>query len=226
MSGSSGFLALVGGAEWSDGCDFDRDLLAASGADQVVIVPTAAAYEHPDALVERAIPWFASLGAQVQPVMALDRAGANDPAHTATVRDASFVYLPGPSAMHLRSVLMHSTLWDALVGAWQSGAVVAGSSAGAMALCDPMVDPRGGAFTVGLGMLSQLALIPHADTWSEDKLHRTLKLAPPGLPVVGVDERTAVLRGRDGSWRVAGAGSARVWVDGQQTGLEVLTTLR
>lgn len=226
MNGPSGLLALVGGAEWSEGCDFDRELLAASGAGHVVVVPTAAAYEHPEALVERAVRWFDSLGAEVQPVMAVDRAGANDAAHAATVREARFVYLPGPSAMHLRSVLMHSALWDALVAAWESGTAVAGSSAGAMALCDPMVDPRGGAFTVGLGLLKQLAVIPHVDTWSEDKLHRALKLAPQGLPVVGVDERTAVVRGHDGSWRVAGAGTARVWVDGQEAGLETLTTLR
>ena len=46
--------------------------------------------------------------------------------------------------------------------------MLAGSSAGAMVLCDPMVDPRGGAFTLGLGLLADLAVIPAHDHWSED----------------------------------------------------------
>ena len=57
----------------------------------------------------------------------------------------------GGSPMHLRSVLKGSAVLAALREAWRGGAVVAGSSAGAMVLTDPMVDPRGGALTVGLG---------------------------------------------------------------------------
>ena len=63
-----------------------------------------------------------------------------------------------------------------------------------------MVDPRGGALTLGLGLLDQLAVIPHHDTWSEDKAKRTLKIAPAGLPVAGIDERTALIRAPDGGW--------------------------
>lgn len=218
----SGILALVGGAEWRDGCDFDRDLLQASGAEEVVMLPTGAAYEHPERLVDTAAAWFAELGAKVRPLMVLARPDASDPGHLTAVREARCIYLAGPSPLHLRSVLMHSPLWDALVAAWQDGAALAGSSAGAMVLCDPMVDPRGGAFTLGLGLIQQLALIPHADTWSEDKRHRTLQLAPPGLPVVGIDERTALLHDPDGTWRAAGPGSVTVWLEGTERSLDVL----
>jgi cyanophycinase len=218
----SGVLALVGGAEWTAGCDFDRGLLEASDSDEVVILPTAAAYEHPDRVAADAATWFASLGAKTVPVMAVDRAGARDDAHVATVRSARFVYLSDGSPMHLRSVLMRSPLWDALVAAWHDGAVLAGSAAGAMVLCDPMVDPRGGAFTVGLGLLGQVGLVPRLDTWTEDKLHRTLQLAPAGLPVVGIDQRTAVLRDPDGAWRAEGAGGVTVWLGGDEVSLDQL----
>jgi cyanophycinase len=218
----NGSLALVGGAEWRDGCTFDRELLGASGSDEVVVLPTGAAYEHPGRVVEQATAWFADLGAKVRPVMVLDRPGASDPEHVTAVREARFVYLAGESPMHLRSVLMRTPLWDALGAAWNRGATVAGSSAGASVLCDPMVDPRGGAYTLGLGLIGQLALIPHADTWSEDKRHRTLQLAPKGLPVVAIDERTAVVRSPEGAWRASGTGHVHVWLDGQERDLSAL----
>jgi cyanophycinase len=218
----SGPLALVGGGEWRDGCDFDGDLLTASGGDEVVVLPTAAAYEHPDHAVERAVRWFEAVGATIRPVMALDRTGAHEDANAEAVRSASFVYLSDGSPMHLRSVLMHSPLWDALVASWQGGAVLAASGAGAMVLCDPAVDPRGGAFTLGLGLVRQLTVVARADTWSEDKLHRTLQLTPAGVPLVEVDERTALIRDPEGAWRSAGVGSVSVWVDGHQSDLGAL----
>jgi cyanophycinase len=131
------------------------------------------------------------------------------------VRSARFVYLAGASAMHLRSVLKDSPLWDALVDAWRDGAVLAGSAAGADVLCDPMVDPRGGAFTVGLGLVEGLAVIPRVDRWSHDKVHRTVTLAPPDLAVVGLPEATALIRSPEGSWRTEGVGEVTVHLGGR-----------
>src|SRR6202042_1117572 len=105
--------------------------------------------------------WFEKLGGRALGLMVLGRADAEDEANAAQVRAARFVYLGGGSPMHLRSVLKGSPVWEALLEAWRHGAVVAGSSAGAMVLTDPMVDPRGGALTVGLGMVEELAVIPH-----------------------------------------------------------------
>jgi cyanophycinase len=113
-------------------------------------------------------------------------------------------------------------VWDALVETWSEGAAVAGSSAGAMVLCDPMVDQRGGAFTLGLGLLSGLAVVPHHDTWSEEKVHRTQQLAPKGLVVAGVDERTALVRNAAGGWTAEGAGAVSIWRDGDDVGLDAL----
>jgi len=219
-----GPLALVGGAEWREGCTFDRALLAESGAEEVLVLPTAAAYEHPERAVETAGEWFAGLGAKVRGLMVLARPDAEEEANVAAIRDARFIYLSGGSPLHLRSVLKDSAAWDALCQAWQGGAVLAGSSAGAMALCDPMVDPRGGAFTLGLGLLAQVAIIPHHDTWSPEKAKRTITLAAKGVPVVAIDERTALIRGRDGTWSVDGVGSVVVFQDGHEAGLEALPT--
>ncbi len=218
----NGPLMLVGGNEWRDGCTFDRTMLDEAGHPDVLVLPTAAAYEHPARAVETAERWFASIGGAARGLMVLHRGEAEDPDMAEVVRQSRFIYLGGGSPMHLRSVLKDSPVWDALVGAWKDGAVLAGSSAGAMVLCDPMVDPRGGAFTVGLGLMAQMAIIPHHDTWSAEKAKRTISLAPPGLPLVAIDEKTAVILRPDGSWSVEGAGKVVVFVDGSEAGLEAL----
>lgn len=221
-AGPTGALALVGGGEWREGCTFDADLLEASGGNEVLVLPTAAAYERPDRAVAEATKWFEGMGASVQGLNVLMRGDAEDEANASAVREARFVYVGGGSPLHLRSVLKDSAVWDALVTAWQRGAVVAGSSAGAMVLTDPMVDPRGGAFTVGLGLVSQVAIVANHASWSPEKEHRTLELAPAGLPVVTIDERTAVIRAPQGGWQAAGAGGVKVFVDGQEAGLDAL----
>jgi len=217
-SATPGTVALVGGGEFEPGCTFDADLLAAAGTDQVLVLPTAAAYEHPERLVARAGAWFETLGASVEGLMVLSRADAEDAGAAGVLASARFVYLAGGSPMHLRSTLKGSAVWEALVAAWRSGAVVAASSAAAMVLTDPMVDARGGGLTVGLGLVSDVAVVPHFGDAAEDahgeKLHRSVQLAPRGIPVAGIPERTALIRDPGGSWRSAGEGSVAVFLDG------------
>ena len=204
---------MVGGDEFADGFTFDAQLLADSGGTQVVVLPTAAAYERPQHIIERARAWFGALGAEVvaPPVYTRRDALADD--RVAEVRAARFVYLAGGSPMHLLSVLKDSPLLAAILETWEDGAVLAGSGAGADVLCDPMVDPRGGAYTVGLGVVANMAVIPRYDTWSHDKIHRTVEIAPHGVRVAGVPSRTALIRGTDGLWRAEGVGDVDVWVD-------------
>ena len=210
----SGWLALVGGGEWTDGCTFDQLLVERSGATEVAVLPTGSAYERPDHLLEQAEPWFRSLSVTVRPVRVLTRRDAFDADLVATLREARFIYLAGSSAMHLRSVLKDTPVLEAMLAAWSGGAALAGTNAGADVLCDPMVDSRGGAFTVGLGVVRQLAVIPQVDLWSPDKVRRTVELAPTGVSLAGVPRRTALVRGPDGGWTAVGAGSIDVYIDG------------
>jgi cyanophycinase len=177
------------------------------------VLPTGSAYENPHLLVERAGTWFEALGAKVTEAPVLTRADGLVRETIDLVAGARFVYLAGTSAMHLRSVLKESPLYDALVAAYEGGAVLAGSNAGADVLCDPMVDSRGGAFTVGLGLVSGMAIIPRANTWSHDKIHRTVELAPSGVALVELPEATALIRSPDGHWRSEGVGEVQVYVE-------------
>ncbi len=201
---SRGTLAFVGGGEFSPGCDFDASLVAGCGAREVVVLPTATAYENPARLRARAEDWFGALGVGCRWLDVYRRADADDAAAAAAVAEAKLIYLTGGSPLHARSTLLRTAVWAAVVAASAAGATVAGAGAGGNVLCDHMVDVRGGAFTIGLGLTDELAMISRADTLSAERISRTVRLAPPGLLVAAVDERSALIARSDGSWETVG----------------------
>ena len=212
MTKQAGTLALVGGGEWTEPCrGLDTRLLERSGGSEVVVLPTAAAFEHPERVVERATVWFRSLGATTRGLMVLNRRDAEADANVAAVSRARFVYIGDGSPLHLRSVLKASALWEAVVRAYEQGAVVAASGAGATVLCDPMVDPRGGAYTVGLGLVQGLAVFPYHGTAAEHIRERSIDLLSANAVLVGVDEHTALVREGTNAWEVVGAGRVTLY---------------
>jgi cyanophycinase len=211
---TAGTFALVGGGEWRPGGrELDADLLARSGGTEVLVLPTAAAYEHPERVTERAEQYFGELGATVRTLAVLHRAEAEDPELAAIARKARFVYLADGSPLHLRSVLKDSALFDAILASYRAGGVLAASGAGATLLCDPMVDPRGGAYTVGLGVVSNLAVFPYHGTAAGHLRDRSIDLLPAGAVLAGIDEETALLE-HGATWTVAGAGTVTIYRGG------------
>jgi cyanophycinase len=207
----SGSLALIGGGEWGPGTDdFDAELLGRSGAKEVLVLPTAAAFEHPERVGDRAEAHFNHLGATTRTLAVLHRSEAEDHALAKVVRASKFVYLADGSPLHLRSVLKESALFGALVAAYDDGAVIAASGAGATLLCDPMVDPRGGAYTVGLGVVEGIAVFPYHGTAADHLRARSIDLLPRTAVLAGIDEATALVVGPDG-WSVAGAGTVTIY---------------
>jgi cyanophycinase len=214
---AAGTLALVGGGEWGPGArDFDAELLARSGSGPVLVLPTAAAFEHPERVGERAEEYFGSLGAEVRTLPVLHRSEAEDHTLAKAVRSARFVYRADGSPLHLRSVLKDSALFDALLASYHSGGVLAASGAGATLLCDPMVDPRGGAYTVGLGVVKNLAVFPYHGTAANHLRERSIDLLPRTAVLAGIDAETALVKGPDGWW-VAGAGTVTLYASGGTT---------
>src|SRR5262245_38554766 len=208
----AGTFVLVGGKEFAAGLDgLDARLLEGSDAEEVVVIPAAAAFEHPERVGERAAVHFRPLGAGVRALDVLHRAEADSAENAEAVREARFVDLADGSPLHLRSVLKDSALYDALLASYHGGGVLAASGAGATLLCDPMVDPRGGAYTVGLGVVRNLAVFPYHGTAADHLRERSIDLLPSGATLVGIDEETALVRNPDGSWSVAGSGRVTLY---------------
>lgn len=199
----TGVIALQGGGPFEANDDLDRRLLTAAGAEQVVMLPTADAFEHPGELVATAMRWGERLGVSVEALMALARPDALDPGIAEVVRSARAVYLAGDSPMHLRSVVKDTPLFDALAEVVANGGVVAAAGQSANALCDPMTDPRGGAFTLGLGLVTGVALVTEVESWSPERLARTVKLAAGKVPLAALPTGSALLR-HDAAWEPVG----------------------
>lgn len=178
--------------------DLDRRVL--EGIDRVVVLPTADAFEQPSDLVAAAMAWGDRIGVAVEPLMVLTRPQA-DAAAAAVVDGADAVFLAGDSSNHLRSVLKDTPLFDAIVGVLDRGGVVLAAAASASGLCDPMTDRRGGAFALGLGVVTGLAIVTEIEIWPPDQLTRARGLA--NTPLVELPTGAAIVR-TSGGWELVG----------------------
>jgi len=226
-----GPVALHGGGEFLPGDEpFIDELLAVArrGTDdeaerpiRVVIIPTAAARGRPELAAGNGIAAFhrradasgTRIDAQVGRIV--DALSAADPSCAALIASADIVHFPGGDPDLIPAVLVGSAAGKALVDAHNRGAVIAGASAGAMALAEWSWTPNGG--VAGLGLVRGVAVVPHYDDIRRLSWQVSLDgVAPDGLGYLGLDERTGVIS-NDGSWLVAGQGAAHWFARGSAT---------
>ncbi len=216
-----GLVAIVGGDEFKPGNeDQDRQLVAAASRGPAYVVPTAAARQGPEQAVAHATKWFGSLGLELRELRVLKLTDANSKELAAQARDGGMFYLVGGDPGLVAQVLRGSRVWRAMFEAWREGAALAGSSAGAMALCAHSLiratwpNRYSRRPTDALGLVPDTAVLPHFDTFG----HKWIESAQrelPGVTLLGVDERSAAVW-KDGEWRAAGPGSVTV-IDGRGT---------
>ncbi len=221
----AGYLLLEGGAEFG-GQMAEPDLRAmelAGGPDALIcIIPTAAA---PDNNAQRAgnngVRWFRSLGAkQVELFPLVDKASANDPHIADRISQSRLIYMLGGFTGYLGETLKGSASWQAMLRAYEAGAVIAGSSAGAMVMCQYYFDPARGQVVEGLELVPNACVLPHHNTFGKGWAPRLSKLLPD-VVLLGIDERTGMLddgdEGRKVGWRVYGQGTVTLYRRGQST---------
>ena len=214
--GVPGLLALVGGDEFNPGNEEqDRLLAAAAGSGPAYVVPTAAARQKPGQSVAHAIRWFQQFGLELQELPVLKRTDANSETLARRARAGGFFYLVGGDPGLVAKVLRGSVVWRAIFEAWREGAALAGSSAGAMALCShTLVMARWPHHfsrrpVEALGVVPKTAVLPHFNTFGErwvESAHATA----PDLDLLGIDERSAAVWTAGREWRAAGPGAVTV----------------
>ena len=228
-----GRIALHGGGEFEAGDEpFLDAILAAAlqsaagratrgsgsdGAIRIVVVPAAAARERPAASAKQGVVALrrtverAGVTARVEPALVVNRAQADDPVLAGLIGAADLIHFPGGHPDLIPPMLDGTLVWRSILGALERGAVLAGASAGAMALGEQTWTPTG--FQPGLKLLSGLIVVPHfamfesnLDMWAT----AIAELDAARLGRLGLDERTGVIStdGANGPWLVAGEGRA------------------
>ena len=209
----AGYIGLVGGGEFRPGCeDMDREIMRASGQSpaQVVVIPTAAV-AGPAKAAEDGVRHFSSLGGDPRRLMVLNKSQADDAEFIQGVGGAGVIYFTGGSPDHLLATLRGSRLLEAILAALDGGAVLAGSSAGAMALGSLMRRPSSGEWVEALGVVPGTAVLPHHEGRDPAETSSQLRgQVPSDLTVLGIDARAGCL-GRPGDWRVVGSGNVTVY---------------
>jgi cyanophycinase len=157
---AAGCLLIIGGSERLDKhlrllhtyahlCD------QVPGRRSLVIITTATG--HPEILGGEYVRIFGQIGwpahAIHMPALAT-RADAADPGTAALIAGAAGLFMTGGDQVTLVDVLRGTPAGDALVAAYRTGAVVAGTSAGATAIGDPMIARGGGTGELRQGMIA------------------------------------------------------------------------
>ena len=214
-----GYILLEGGAEFGGRmADPDRQAMRLAGGPDVPIsiIPAAAA---PDNNHHRAgrkgVGWFQGLGAtNVSVLLLIDSASANDPAIVETLAKSGLIFLLGGFPHYLGQTLSGSRSWQAMLTAYLSGAVIAGSSAGAMVLCEYYYDPVSSQVLKGLNLVEGICILPHHNTYGKDWVPQ-LKKKLPDIVLVGIDEETGALKdASQDDWQVYGKGKITLYHSG------------
>jgi cyanophycinase len=217
----AGVLVAVGGGSEEPALVREILDLAKGKASRVAIVNTASS--EPGKSGPIYLKFFQGLGvASAVLVPLLDREQAYDPTVLEQLGQADLIYFTGGNQIRLAQVLQDTPAHGAILAAWQRGAVVAGTSAGAMVWGPEYLaagtsagalakgtTPGGLDLKPGLGLLPGVVVDTHFGR--EGRLGRLLVATAQqaGLAGVGVDERTAAVISADGV-RVIGDGHVTI----------------
>ncbi len=206
-----GYILLEGGAEFGgemEAADKRAIELAGGPSAPIGIIPAAAApaRDHLNA-GKNGVNWFRSMGAtNVTALPLIDKKSSDDPSMVEALRPVAFFYMLGGSPRHLEQTLTGSASWQAMLIAYEAGAVIGGSSAGAMVLCEHYYDPFKDEVFKGLGLIARCCVLPHHNTFGQQWAAKLAELLPDTI-LVGIDERTGMLNdGPDSHWQVYGRG--------------------
>ncbi|GHO86381.1 Type 1 glutamine amidotransferase-like domain-containing protein [Dictyobacter formicarum] len=228
LSFAPGTVALVGSGEYLPVMnETDTYLLSTLGGAQqthITLLPTASGLEpgRPEYWNSLGFEHFKQLGVEdIRLSSIIDHTGSNDPEQVALLQGANFYYFSGGNPRHILESLRATPAWELIAAAYRRGAILAGCSAGAMALGSVLISPRdvyanqAPHWLPGLGIVPEIAVFPHFDRMHGNEIwasgfKRILASLPDGHRGLGIDEDTALVRmaveteGSPASWKVMG----------------------
>ena len=214
----NGSLALVGSGEYLPVmAEFEKSLLEdgiKNGKENIYIqIPTAAAQESSSRLEywrDLGQKQAQAIGAKPLFLPIYTREDAQNLSFVNQISNGALIYMSGGDPHYLAKTLIDTPIWQAIVKNWQSGASLAGCSAGAMVLSSQIPNFRLSRAqpTVGLNLIPNIRVIPHFNKffkWIPESAAKLLMHVPDDSILIGIDELTAIVK-RSGSdfWQVYG----------------------
>ena len=193
-------VVLTGGGELDPGSPAGQVL---AGQNSVAVVTVAASFSRPVAISEKVHQWADVLGITPVFAAAVRRAAALEPSSVEPILSADSVLVLDGSPAHFVATMKATPMLAAIVEGPSRGADVVWSGAAAMAVCNPMVDDRGGALTVGLGVYPGIVVAGQWERWPNDRRRRLRQMIPGDATFVALDTGAAVAS-TDGVWSVLG----------------------
>ncbi|MFO7722132.1 MAG: cyanophycinase [Bacteroidales bacterium] len=208
---AKGALFIIGGGKRPP--EMIRRLIddaAFSTGDYIIVLPMSS--EEPDTSFWYTREQFVKGGIPEEKIcnfMVRDVEGMT-PQYLDSVRYARIIYIPGGDQSAFMSVVLNTPLHSAIREAWESGAMVAGTSAGAAVMSRMMItgnelkypEYTGDFRTIeadnielgeGLGLLDHVIIDQHFIYRMRMNRLITTVLEHPGTVGVGIDEATAIL---------------------------------
>ena len=187
-------FALIGGGEFRHSCsELDLAILSVCNSDspRIAVVPTAAANERPELAANNGIQHFTALGATAFPIYVLTRKDANDDSMAAQIDNSDVVYLTGGDPSHLVNVMTGSLFLETIRTHAARDLVLAGSSAGAMAMGSEM---RYRNESNAFGIVSNTIIIPHHENRNPEETYGQVKeLTKKGITIFGIGTSTGIV---------------------------------
>ncbi|GAA2167500.1 cyanophycinase [Humibacillus xanthopallidus] len=195
-------LLIIGGAEDRIGRSvvLKRFVKLAGGRrSHIVVIPTASSFAQEVSEAYRDV--FTRLrGGEVSVVHPATRREGGDPELVAALDSATGVFLTGGSQVKLAQNVVGTPVGDAIVRAYERGAVVAGTSAGASIMSRYMISlgeegltprQRASQISAGLGLVEDVIIDQHFDQRGRYGRLMSMVAASPNLLGMGIDENTA-----------------------------------
>ena len=206
-----GWLVLIGGASghWATTEPIDRAAVTALRRDGPIAFLPAAGCEPEYGT--SFLAHYKRLGAPDGYVVPIeDAAAARDPSNARLLADASLIYIGGGDTRQLLDIMAGSLALDALAQAYEAGTVIAGASAGAIALAawGVPIDPDVIALE-GWGWIPDAIVSPHHSPERSRRL-RALIDGRPQHSGLGLPNDVALALGPSGEAEQWGGGEIEI----------------